>query len=193
MNSKKIIIYQHDTLFNILDEIKEILNFEIIKADKKIFEDYKKNTKADYLFILKFEDKYLQNQLQITNIPIKIEKLIEQINLKFLVEKFQYQSDISVGFYKLNLNSRIITKDTKSMDLTEREVKLILFLKETLGAVTIEKLQKEVWEHGSKLETHTVETHIYRLRKKIKKKFNDENFIISSKEGYLINWRKKIK
>ena len=193
MNLKKIIIYQHDTLFNILDEIKEILNFEIIKADKKIFEDYKKNTKADYLFILKFEDKYLQNQLQITNIPIKIEKLIEQINLKFLVEKFQYQSDISVGFYKLNLNSRIITKDTKSMDLTEREVKLILFLKETLGAVTIEKLQKEVWEHGSKLETHTVETHIYRLRKKIKEKFNDENFIISSKEGYLINWRKKIK
>ena len=187
MNSKKIIIYQHDTLFNILDEIKEILNFEIIKADKKIFEDYKKNTKADYLFILKFEDKYLQNQLQITNIPIKIEKLIEQINLKFLVEKFQYQSDISVGFYKLNLNSRIITKDTKSMDLTEREVKLILFLKETLGAVTIEKLQKEVWEHGSKLETHTVETHIYRLSKKIKKKFIDENFIISSKEGYLIN------
>ena len=54
MSSKKIIIYQHDTLFNILDEIKEILNFEIIKADKKIFEDYKKNTKADYLFILKF-------------------------------------------------------------------------------------------------------------------------------------------
>jgi len=187
MNSKKIIIYQQDTLFNILDEIKEMLDFEIVKADKKIFEDYKKNSKADYLFILKSEDKDLKNQLQILKNPIKIEKLIEQINLKFLVEKFQYQSDISVGFYKLNLNSRILNKDTKSIDLTEREVKLILFLKQTLGAVTIEKLQKEVWEHGSKLETHTVETHIYRLRKKIKKEFNDENFIISTKEGYLIN------
>ena len=190
MNPKKIIIYQQDTLFNILDEIKETLDFEIIKANKDIFEDYKKNTKTDFLFILKFEDKKLQNQLQITKSPIKIEKLIEQINLKFLVEKFKYQSDISVGFYKLNLNSKIISKDKKSIDLTEREVKLIIFLKENSSAVTIEKLQKEVWEHGSKLETHTVETHINRLRKKIKEEFDDENFIISTKEGYLIEEKK---
>ena len=50
----------------------------------------------------------------------------------------------------------------------------------------IEELQKKVWEYGSELETHTVETHIYRLRKKIKEKFHDESFILSIKEGYII-------
>ena len=65
-------------------------------------------------------------------------------------------------------------------------------MKKAKGSVKINELQKEVWDYGSKLETHTVETHIYRLRKKIKEKFNDDKFIISSKEGYTINWKKKI-
>ena len=60
---------------------------------------------------------------------------------------------------------------------------LILFLKQKSDPVKIDELQKEVWEYGSDLETHTVETHIYRLRKKIKEKFKDDNFIISSKKA----------
>ena len=128
-----------------------------------------------------------QNQLTLNDKPIKIEKLIEQINLKFLKEKFNSQSDFSVGSYKLNLNSREMIKDKKSIDLTEREINLIIFLKKISKPVKIDKIQKEVWEYGADLETHTVETHIYRLRKKIKEKFNDENFIVSSKKGYSLN------
>ena len=78
-------------------------------------------------------------------------------------------------------------KDKKSIDLTEREINLIIFLKKISKPVKIDKIQKEVWEYGADLETHTVETHIYRLRKKIKEKFNDENFIVSSKKGYSLN------
>ena len=74
-----------------------------------------------------------------------------------------------------------------SISLTEREMNLILFLDNASKPVKISELEKQVWEHGSELETHTVETHIYRLRKKIKEKFKDNNFIISSKKGYLIN------
>ena len=92
-----------------------------------------------------------------------------------------------IGSYKINLNSREISKNNITLDLTEREINLILFLKKSNSAVNIEELQKEVWDYGSELETHTVETHIYRLRKKIKEKFNDKNFIISLKKGYLIN------
>ena len=51
----------------------------------------------------------------------------------------------------------------------------------------IDELQSKVWGYNSELETHTVETHIYRLRKKILKNFNDKNFIISNKNGYQIN------
>ena len=87
----------------------------------------------------------------------------------------------------MNLNSRQISKKSVKLNLTEREGNLIIFLNKSTSPVSVETLQKEVWEYGSELETHTVETHIYRLRKKIKEKFNDNNFIISTKEGYIIN------
>ena len=63
---------------------------------------------------------------------------------------------------------------------------IIVYLSKSKSVISIDKLQTEVWGHQSKLETHTVETHIYRLRKKILKTFNDEFFIISKKNGYQI-------
>ncbi len=187
MNFKKIIIYQQDILFDILNEIKENFDFDLIKVDKEVFDKYKNSEKKDFILITNSEKKISKNQLIIDEKPVKIEKLLQQINIKFLKEKFKYQSDVSIGKYQLDLNSREISKEDKTIDLTEREINLILYLKNSSGAVKIEQLQKEVWEHGSKLETHTVETHIYRLRKKIKDKFNDNDFIISSKNGYIIN------
>tara|TARA_B100000965_G_C19502434_1_gene718077 strand:- start:406 stop:969 length:564 start_codon:yes stop_codon:yes gene_type:complete len=186
MNSKKIIVYQYDILFEILDEIKEKFNFDVIKVNKENFNKIKYDQKEDYLLISKDSIKNSKNYFLIDKTPIKIEKLIEQINLKFLKNKFSAQSDVEVGFYKLNLNSREISKNNIKIPLTEREINLILFLKNAKEAVKIDELQKRVWEYGSELETHTVETHIYRLRKKIKEKFNDEDFIISLKDGYLI-------
>ena len=73
-----------------------------------------------------------------------------------------------------------------SLKLTQKEIQIILFLKNSKTSQNIEDLQKEVWGHNSNLETHTVETHIYRLRKKIFEKFNDNNFISSTKKGYII-------
>ncbi len=108
MNSKKLIIFEYPILFNILNEISEVLNFDLIQTDRNHLNDIEKKLTSDFL---------------------------------------------------------VISKDQNS----------------------VKSLQKEVWEYGSDLETHTVETHIYRLRKKIKEKFKDDNFIISSKEGYIIN------
>ena len=187
MNLKKIIVYQDNVLFSILNEIKENFNFEVLKANKKELDNHINAYQNDFILVSKFKVGNFQNQLTLNDKPIKIEKLIEQINLKFLKEKFNFQSDFSVGSYKLNLNSREIIKDKKSIDLTEREINLIIFLKKISKPVKIDKIQKEVWEYGADLETHTVETHIYRLRKKIKEKFNDENFIVSSKKGYSLN------
>ena len=84
------------------------------------------------------------------------------------------------------MNSRVMQFDKKLLQLTEKEMKIITFLNNSKGPVTINKLQSEVWGHKSKLETHTVETHVYRLRKKVEKKFNDKFFIISLKNGYKI-------
>tara|TARA_B100002019_G_C21235877_1_gene582701 strand:+ start:1045 stop:1608 length:564 start_codon:yes stop_codon:yes gene_type:complete len=186
MNYKKIIVYEYDILFNILVEIKEKINFEIIKANKENFHQIEKYLKEDFLLVSKKPLKNFTNFLLINETPLKIEKLIEQINLKFLKNKFSAQSDINVGLYKFNLNSRVMSKNDIEVSLTEREINLILFLKNSKKPVKIEELQKEVWEYNSELETHTVETHIYRLRKKIKEKFKDENFILSLKDGYLV-------
>ncbi|MFL2851487.1 MAG: winged helix-turn-helix domain-containing protein [Candidatus Pelagibacter sp.] len=186
MNSKKIIIYQYDAMFNILNEISERFNFELTRADEENFDEIIGNLKGDFLLITKKPLDNFKNFFIIDEKPIRIKKLIEQINLSFLKNKFSAQSGVVVGAYKLDLNSREIRKKDIKIPLTEREVNLILFLKNSKKPVKIEELQKKVWEYGSELETHTVETHIYRLRKKIKEKFHDESFILSIKEGYII-------
>ena len=84
------------------------------------------------------------------------------------------------------MNSRKIFDEKNSLNLTEREANIVIFLYNSKKPVKISKLQTEVWGHNSKLETHTVETHIYRLRKKINNIFSDKNFIKSSKAGYII-------
>ena len=80
--------------------------------------------------------------------------------------------------------------EKNKVKLTEKEINSIIYLDKAEASVKIQDLQSKVWGYQSELETHTVETHIYRLRKKILKIFNDENFIISNKDGYKITKKK---
>ena len=185
MNNQNLVIYDFKILYEILREINNYINFKLISVDK--VSDLNLKDQNDYLLISNKKIKNVENQITLNNFPIDIIKLIESINVKFLKKKYSQQSDIDIGDYKLNLNSRKIFNGTKSLNLTEREANIVIYLNNSKKPVKISKLQTEVWGHNSKLETHTVETHIYRLRKKIKEKFDDENFIISSKEGYSIN------
>ena len=187
MSHKKLIIYEYDSLFNILNEIKENLNFEPIKAQENNFQDIKSNLTSDFLIISKNNLEKVNNQMNLQDLPIRINKIIELINIQFLKNKFNLQSNINIGLYTLNLNSRKITKNDIKLDLTERETNLIIYLNKSKPPVKIDELQKDVWEYSSELETHTVETHIYRLRKKMKDKFGDDQFILSLKNGYKIN------
>ena len=105
---------------------------------------------------------------------------------KFLKLQFNSQSEVKVNNYTINLNSReMLTKNTK-LKLTEKEINTITYLSKSDKPVSIDELQEKVWSYQSDIETHTVETHIYRLRKKILNTFNDNNFIISKKNGYQI-------
>ena len=184
MNNQTLVIYDFKILYQVLSEIDDHFNFNLMNI-KKITELKFKN-KDNYLIISNKKIKDQENQIIISHFPIDITKLIESVNIKFLKKKYSQQSDIDLGIYKLNLNSRKIFNRENSLDLTEREANIIIFLNNSDKPVKISKLQTEVWGHNSKLETHTVETHIYRLRKKIKDTFNDNNFIKSSKLGYTI-------
>ncbi len=192
MNNQNLIIYDFQILFDILNEIESDLNFNLINCNKKDYSKTSFNHLKNFLTISKQKNPDLKNQIEISNFPLEIFKLVEIININFLKNKFSQQSDIDMGLYKLNFNSRTLYNNKNQLDLTEKESDIIIFLKNSSKPVTINQLQTKVWGHNSKLETHTVETHIYRLRKKITEKFNDNSFIISSKTGYIINLKKKI-
>ena len=183
MNNQTLVIYDFKVLYEILSEIENYTNFNIVNIKK--ITDLTLGKYDDYL-IISNKKKEVEDLMLINQFPIDIKKLIESINIKFLKKKYNQQSEINLGLYKLNLNSRKIFNSAKSLDLTEREANIVIFLKKSKKPVTISKLQTEVWGHNSKLETHTVETHIYRLRKKINNTFEDKNFITSSKAGYII-------
>ena len=186
MNKQNLIIYDFAELFSILNEIKNNLNFKLLNISKKEFAKLNLDYFNSSLIITKKKIPNFENQIVLSNYPLKISKIIETININFLKNKFLQQSEIDLGFYKLNLNSRKIFDDKNELNLTEKEADIIIFLKKSEKSVSIDELQTEVWGHSSKLETHTVETHIYRLRKKISNKFKDDAFIKSTKLGYKI-------
>ncbi len=182
--NQSLIIHKFPILFKILNEIKSNLNFKIEYFDDDQFE---KNLNNRNLVVISGDNKKkIQNQLKIEKYPIDIQKFIEIINIQFLKNKFNQQNNVKAGKYSINLNSRVMQFDQISLQLTEKEMKIVTFLNNSQGPVTINKLQSEVWGYKSKLETHTVETHVYRLRKKVEKIFNDKSFIISLKNGYKI-------
>ena len=127
-----------------------------------------------------------RNILIIDDFPLRIEKIIDKINTHLIKEKYNFQSKLNIRDYVLNLNSRIICNKECELKLTEREIDIILFLKKKGTPQSIISLQNDVWGYSDTLETHTVETHIYRLRKKIKDRFKDDKFITSHNDGYLI-------
>ena len=110
---------------------------------------------------------------------LTITKLVEKFNIEYLKQKFIQQSEIKIGKYIINLNSRELILGNRNLRLTEKEVNIIIYLSKFNKPKKIEELQIKVWGYHSELETHTVETHVYRLRKKILNYFNDDNFIIS--------------
>ena len=147
------------------------------------------NVKYTNYLVLTNKENQIKNekfQLILDKLPDSIYSIIEKINVCLLKQKYFEQSDILIGKYSIDINSRSIRNNKESLKLTEREIQIILFLKKTNKPQNIESLQKEVWKHNSNLETHTVETHIYRLRKKIIKKFKDKNFINSTNKGYKV-------
>ena len=193
MSKSFVNIIDFPVLYNVLFEVKDFLNFEVVNYENEnVFLEKieKENSIKNYTIVTK---KFLNNKsidqksiIYLDNTPIDFISLIDKINTNLLKQRFSFQSNVNIKNYTLNLNSRVISRNENELKLTEREIEIILFLNDKKKPQNINILQKEVWSYVTDLETHTVETHIYRLRKKIGDKFNDNNFIVSSKEGYLI-------
>ena len=193
MSKSVVNIIDFPVLYNVLFEVKDFLNFEVVNYENEnVFLEKieKENSIKNYTIVTK---NFLNNKninqkiiIYLDNKPINFISLIDKINTNLLKQRFSFQSNINIKNYSLNLNSRVISRNENELKLTEREIEIILFLNDKKKPQNINILQKEVWSYATDLETHTVETHIYRLRKKISDRFEDSDFILSSKEGYLI-------
>ena len=192
---QNVFIINFNSLYEILDEIKENLSFKIISL--KNDEDLEKKldlNRLDYLVISKTSHKLLRNInitdknfLDFNDLPLSFKKLLELINIKLIKLKFNQQSKITIKGYELNLNSKFFSKGSLKLKLTEKEIEIILYLNDKKIKHSVADLQKNIWDYSADMETHTVETHIYRLRKKISDLFKDETFILSHKNGYFID------
>ena len=192
MSKSAVYILNFKVLYNIISEIKNFFNFDLLDFDneKDLLKEQKKRGDRSFIVLTKGN---LNNTLidkkqiiKIENYPFNLFSLVEKINSNLLMQQYDFQSNITIGEYKLDLNSRIISFNRKELKLTEREIQIVLFLRGQKESTNINLLQKEVWGYAEDSETHTVETHVYRLRKKLKKTYDDQNFIKSDKKGYYI-------
>ena len=196
MVNQKLYIINLSNFYDIISELKEHISYEISKFDDKeiFFDKYKSESISVENSILVVHEKEYNffvkniNEDQIIKFkpPINIFTFIENLNIKFIQKKYQDQSNVNVKDFFLDINSRELKKGNSTLKLTERETDMILFLNKSKKPVNVETLEKEIWQHSLELETHTVETHIYRLRKKIKAELGNDDLIKSDKDGYII-------
>ena len=189
MIKQNVNIVNYNSLYEILEEIKDNLSFNIIRHENEDVFIKRKDNLKDSLTITNSNNKDLGNKqiLVFNELPIPLNSLVELININLIKLKFNYQSKINIRGYDLNLNSKFFSKDGIKVKLTEKEIEIILYLVVNQNKKTVLELQKNIWGYAQDLETHTVETHIYRLRKKIADNFNDKDFIVSKNEGYFID------
>ena len=186
MTNQNLIIYKFIALYNILEELSSELNLNIIFVDSEDSLSRKLVKLNNYLIVSNKRYLNFDNQFVLDNKPINIFKLIEKINIEFLKIQFNSQSEFKVSNYTIDLNSREMSVNNIKLKLTEKEIDTITYLSKSTIPVSVDELQEKVWSYQSDIETHTVETHIYRLRKKILSSFNDNEFIVSKKNGYQI-------
>ena len=195
MIKQNLFIINSNSLYEILNEIKDKLSFNI---ENYVSEDiFLKKSDIDLknsLIISKSNNKLILEKkldpkifFDLSLFPIPIDRLIELINIQLIKLRFNQQSKINIKDYELDINSKFIAKNDLHLKLTEKEIEIILYLSATKTKYDVADLQKNIWGYSTNMETHTVETHIYRLRKKIDDKFNDQSFILSDKSGYFID------
>jgi|TARA_B110000211_G_C14073461_1_gene550963 uncharacterized membrane-anchored protein YjiN (DUF445 family) len=164
--------------FDVLFIQEEVLKIEKIKNlikkynSIKILASYKENKNNSYDSILK--------------LPTTLNEINSIIQSSAAKKKFSKNASIKINEYMLDKNEKKLFKKNKFIILTEKEIQLLELFSNTKKPVTKNEILSLVWHYAPDADTHTVETHIYRLRKKIHSKFLDENFILNNKDGYCL-------
>jgi len=182
-------------------EVKEILKTPLIDVyvflffvddlEKLYLKEIKKIKYPKIFFSKKSEnfktikkDNVLSSFLEL---PVNYQDLEKIIKLAILKFKFLFQSKVEIGKYNLDKNERTISYGKKSAKLTERELDIILYLSGKKEGATKQEIMKDIWSHGEEIDSHTYETHLYRLRQKLQSKLSDKKFISVEDGKYFIS------
>ena len=199
MHQLKVLILGPASFNATLNELRPFLKFNSVKEknssdfDIILFHEEALKDKEDSKIIknstsLKICASTVKNAFNAFDAFLEIPSTLREINSK--VENvaakkiFSKNSSIGIKKYFLNKNEKKLSKNEKEIILTEKEIQLLELFLDSKKPISKDKILSSVWNYSSNVDTHTVETHIYRLRKKINDKFSDENFIINTKEGY---------
>ena len=201
MHQLNVLILGPSSFFNTINELKPFLkfnpltneknvDFDIILFHEKILENQKSK---DFILKSKLLKIYISNKRNLSvycdeylQIPTTLKELNNIIENTIAKKKFSKNSSIKVKEYFMDKNEKKLFKDNNMIILTEKEIKLIELLMNSSKPISKDKILSLVWNYSADADTHTVETHIYRLRKKIHDKFTDEKFILNNKAGYYI-------
>tara|TARA_B100000886_G_scaffold257072_1_gene182221 strand:- start:1433 stop:2053 length:621 start_codon:yes stop_codon:yes gene_type:complete len=206
MHRLTVLVLGSNNFYITLNELKSFLKFNIINADidpskideKKIILCHGtylsdknnlnnlKKSKCIKILVSEKNEKNINFFHSVLKLPTSVSEINNVIERSVARDKFGKNSFIKVKNYILDKNEKKLNNDGIFLILTEKEVQLLeLFLKNK-KPINKNEILFSVWQYASDADTHTVETHIYRLRKKIKDKFSDENFILNNKEGYYL-------
>ena len=190
MNNFTISIIGNKIFFEIINELKLFSKFSLKYYDNHdlCLKDPNKENQIMLLFDnplhlkIKNEDKILEN----VKIPFKILDLEKKITLLIAKDKFKKNSLINISGYIIDKNERKIKKNNLQLKLSEKEINFLIQFSKSKSPISKNLVLKNVWNYSADTQTHTVETHIHRLRKKILEKFGDDNFIKNNNKGYYI-------
>ena len=199
MHQLKVLILGPLSFTATLNELKSFLKFNSIKEknssdfDIILFHEEALNNKTDKEIISNSHSLkiYASNKKNSTNnfdaflqIPSSLKEINAVVESVVAKKTFSKNSSIEIKKYLLNKNEKKLSKNENEIVLTEKEIQLLELFLNNKKPISKDKILSSVWNYSSDADTHTVETHIYRLRKKINDKFSDENFIVNTKEGY---------
>ena len=175
---------------DVLEDYNSLANYEgfIIHEDalkNKDCQDLIKNENINKVIF--FYSKKIENieNVEKLNLPTSFDQINKIILNNIIKNKYKTNSSLKINDYKLDKNLRRLIKKNNYLELTEKEIELIELLKKK-SFTKKKEILSIIWKYSNEADTHTVETHIYRLRKKIKDVFSDETFIRSEKRGYTI-------
>ena len=201
MHKLNVLIFGPSSFISTLDELKPFLKFnplydnknnkhDVILIHKESLDDKNKKNFVEKSRTIKIfasnKKDFLSNYDAYLELPTnlkEINNLVENVAAK---SKFNKNSSIEIKSYLLNKNEKKLFKENDFVILTEKEIQLLELFLMKKNPISKDNILSTVWNYSSDADTHTVETHIYRLRKKINDKFMDEKFILSNKAGYYL-------